>query len=437
MNQRIRKAALVSPIVHPMVFYIFHTSFPRFTLPEQWKLQFSMLLLCSFLFSLVPLLSSRKNVNTFFLFLRFIILLMAGYPLGSNLLIETLLLFGILYDLYLFFPLSVALPFSAGGTVIVFFMQRVDFIWNKVQLKPVWEDKLAALFLIAGINVFLILFNRFRKRAVESRLQFENYEETVQNLMDVNLRLQETTVKEIDEAVNTERSRIARDLHDIVGHSMVNIMMLAESIKDSLRNGRGEAQHLIKMTRDQAQMVLQDTEATLRTLKERETDRKYDIVAIKRLSGIFQKATGINVILEFRNVPFSFGEDIDRIVYRIIQECMTNAFRHGKATEIKILFWKYEREIEIFVRDNGVGVKQVMEGIGLWGIRERLTSINGELTVPRTATGFELFIRFPWPQKPKQEQEMNVDVRRRSDGREDDELRPEVIERMEQDRPKK
>jgi signal transduction histidine kinase len=71
-------------------------------------------------------------------------------------------------------------------------------------------------------------------------------------------------------------------------------------------------------------------------------------------------------------MPWNLSDEVELFVYRLIQEEMTNAFRHGKATSILIRFFFNEENLRVIVRDNGVGASQkIADGIGLSGMRER------------------------------------------------------------------
>ena len=104
------------------------------------------------------------------------------------------------------------------------------------------------------------------------------------------------------------------------------------------------------------------------------------------------------MILEYQmgDVPWSFGEDIDLAVYRMVQEGLTNAFNHGKATQIKIQFWRDRPGIGINIHDNGFGSKEMKEGIGMSGMKERIEQLGGWIRSGSTADGFELSAWFPW-----------------------------------------
>lgn len=121
--------------------------------------------------------------------------------------------------------------------------------------------------------------------------------------------------------------------------------------------------------------------------------------AIYGLTNAFQGATGIKVEVNRGNLAWTLGQRLDAVVFRCVQEALTNAFRHGKATEVSVSFWRAPDEIRITVRDNGVGVAAnvaVEDGMGLSGIRDRLREFGGALKTGNVGGGFELQARIPY-----------------------------------------
>jgi signal transduction histidine kinase len=121
--------------------------------------------------------------------------------------------------------------------------------------------------------------------------------------------------------------------------------------------------------------------------------------AIQRIAEAFQTATGVAVRIEYGNLPRFFGNGLDRFIYRFIQEGMTNAFRHGMATSIRVLFWVQDRTLSVTIHDNGRGANNLQEGIGLRGMRERVNEFSGTFKAANVADGFELIARIPIPQE--------------------------------------
>ena len=130
-----------------------------------------------------------------------------------------------------------------------------------------------------------------------------------------------------------------------------------------------------------------------------ESKRATGISAIQKLVNTFENATGVKVQVEFSNMPWSTGIETDYILYHMVQEGMTNALRHGKATLIRILFWKEDSGIRISIQDNGEGSTEIKKGIGLIGMSERIEQRGGILNAYNIDGGFELSAWVPWNQE--------------------------------------
>jgi pimeloyl-ACP methyl ester carboxylesterase len=83
-----------------------------------------------------------------------------------------------------------------------------------------------------------------------------------------------------------------------------------------------------------------------------------------------------------------------------VQEGMLNAFSHGKASAIRVSFRASEEELRVSVKDNGGGAKEVQEGIGLAGMRERIQKLGGSLEYGSSAQGFDIVMRLPLGGRP-------------------------------------
>jgi len=79
----------------------------------------------------------------------------------------------------------------------------------------------------------------------------------------------------------------------------------------------------------------------------------------------------------------------------MVQESLTNALRHGNATEISVHFWVMERSVRISISDNGMGSKEIVPGIGLAGMTERIAQIGGSMKAETTTFGFHVLAEIP------------------------------------------
>jgi signal transduction histidine kinase len=177
----------------------------------------------------------------------------------------------------------------------------------------------------------------------------------------------------------------------------MNMIMMMEAAKDLVLPEQGKLKEIIALTHRQAQKGLTETRRALKQLRPEQEEKSYGLPAIQELITVFAKVTGVTVKQEYGNFPFYFPEAVNIFLYKMIQEGLTNAFRHGNATEILVHFWIDAAEVlTIRIRDNGRGAdEEIKEGIGLVGMRERLHAITGTLEARNVLGGFEIAAHIP------------------------------------------
>jgi signal transduction histidine kinase len=171
--------------------------------------------------------------------------------------------------------------------------------------------------------------------------------------------------------------------------------MIMEAATDLVRGNRAGLEELLLKSRDQAQRGLLETRRAMRNLRSVPAVRAGGLGRVMELARIFEKATKVAVKLHFGNAPESFGALIDEVVYRTVQESLTNALRHGNATEITVSFWIVDEALRLSVADNGVGSKEIVPGIGLSGMGERIALVGGTMNVENTPFGFLVSSEIP------------------------------------------
>ena len=192
-----------------------------------------------------------------------------------------------------------------------------------------------------------------------------------------------------------ERNRITREIHDTIGYSLTNVAMMLEAAQDLAKNGPQRLLEKLRAARLQIQQGLENTRRALYLLRDKEETEPIGLPAIQRMVSVFGRASGIQVDVEYGDLPLSSGNEMDGVMFHFIQESLTNAFRHGRASLIQVRFWRQNGEYRIVVRDNGVGAENISEGIGMTGMRERLGKLGGTLTVQNAADGFEIRALIP------------------------------------------
>jgi signal transduction histidine kinase len=204
-------------------------------------------------------------------------------------------------------------------------------------------------------------------------------------------------------AVVEERTRIARELHDIVGHS-VSVMTVQTSGVRRLLNPEQEQEReallAVERTGREALAEMRRVVGTLRApgdgpvlAPQPSLSRVDDLVAHAR-------ETGLPVDLEIEGDPVSLPAGVDLTAYRLVQEGLTNAINHAAAGHAEVHVRYDDGHVEIEVTDDGRGTSGDAPsnggGHGLVGMRERVSIYGGELEAgPRAEGGFRLRARLP------------------------------------------
>ena len=201
-------------------------------------------------------------------------------------------------------------------------------------------------------------------------------------------------------AVAEERARIARELHDIVAHSVSIMVLQVGAIRHKLPEMLAEDRDALKGVERTGRGALAEMRRLLGAMR-RDGDglELAPHPGVDRLDSLLEDVgrTGLPVRLHVDGEPFPLPRAIDLSAYRIVQEGLTNAVKHAHASQVDVTFRYASDELQIEVRDNGEGVA-ASDGLGhgLVGIRERVKIYGGEMTAGAAPDGgFVLVARLP------------------------------------------
>jgi signal transduction histidine kinase len=201
-------------------------------------------------------------------------------------------------------------------------------------------------------------------------------------------------------AVAEERARIARELHDIVAHAMSVMVLQVGAVRHKLPDSLAEDRDALTGVERAGRTALAEMRRLLGAMR-RDGDEA-ELVPQPGLDGLDSLReeigrAGLPVELHVDGEPFPLPPGIDLSVYRIVQEGLTNALKHARATKADVTVRYRPGEVQLEVRDNGVG-SSTTDGLGhgLVGIRERVKIYGGEMTAGAiNAGGFVLSTRLP------------------------------------------
>lgn len=185
-----------------------------------------------------------------------------------------------------------------------------------------------------------------------------------------------------------ERARLARDLHDEMGHHLVALNLRLQLLERAASPDEGR-QHL-EQARALAGMLFSDLRNTVAGLREPSLDLRAAIEALAT------HLPGLEVELELDLEQGAVTMPEAECLLRCIQEAMTNALKHGQATRLRVSLREEAESLLLEVRDNGCAVRAPQPGgLGLRGLQERLQGIAGRLWTQQDASGFTLHAQVP------------------------------------------
>lgn len=286
-----------------------------------------------------------------------------------------------------FFIIVQVLEFVIGNDEIVsYFQSNISFAQYLSNFRPAvrsWLIGVESVMTFANIFLFflfillmVISLNNENSRILQLNLALsrKNYQ-----LHDANVKLQEygKTIKRMTEI--EERNRLAREIHDTLGHTLTGIVVSADAGKILMDVAPEEAKVRFDVIGENARQGLEDVRRSIRALRPDALEEQDLESALNKMIGNFREATGARILFEQNAGDLFLAQDEEETVYRIVQEGLTNAIRHGKATEIELVIEREDRNLRIRLTDNGIGMQEESSGFGLDYMRERVEMLKGSL----------------------------------------------------------
>ena len=176
-----------------------------------------------------------------------------------------------------------------------------------------------------------------------------------------------------------ERNRMARDLHDTLGHSFISYILGIDAVLYLMDSNTLQAKKKLEELRNYASENLDQIRETIH-----EIGTEMDILLTNNFSTIideFSEYTNTKVDFKVTGEEYVLHHSMRMALLRCLQESLTNAKRHGNATEISIQLSFFENDVELMIVDNGEGSEKVEYGFGLTSMQERLKALNGDFKV--------------------------------------------------------
>ncbi|MEU6608350.1 sensor histidine kinase [Streptomyces shenzhenensis] len=199
-----------------------------------------------------------------------------------------------------------------------------------------------------------------------------------------------------------ERLRIARELHDVIGHSMSMINVQAAAALHRLKKDPSQAEEALAAIKAGSREGLRELRATLGVL--RQVDEEAPTTPTPGLARIDELVAsaglaGLAVRIEKSGTERSLPAAVDLAAYRIVQESLTNAARHSGAGHVTVRLSYDDKQLTLAVEDDGRGPSSGPAGTagsGIAGMTERARALGGELAAQQRPGGFTVRARLPF-----------------------------------------
>jgi len=201
-------------------------------------------------------------------------------------------------------------------------------------------------------------------------------------------------------AVSDERARIARELHDVVGHSVSVMTVQASAVRRLLELDQDKEREALLVVEQTGREALAEMRRMVGVLRRpEEAPALAPQPSLEHLDKLIAQAreAGLPVVLQIEGKPEPLPAGVDLTAYRLVQEGLTNALKHARAQHAEVLVRYSDGQIELVVSDDGPGGGDGDKGgHGLVGMRERVSVYGGELEAgPRPEGGYRLRAKLP------------------------------------------
>lgn len=195
----------------------------------------------------------------------------------------------------------------------------------------------------------------------------------------MNIKLQDYAKATEKMTETRERNRLAREIHDTIGHALTGIIAGIDACFTIFDYSPEDVKKQLVVISDVARKGMKEVRRSVKALRPDALETLTLEEAIKRMIEEISTASKSKVIFNNFIDNLKFNSDEEDAIYRVIQEGITNAIRHGKATEVCVSLSKEANYIKLVISDNGIGCANIKKGFGLRHMKERVELLNGNI----------------------------------------------------------
>jgi signal transduction histidine kinase len=321
--------------------------------------------------------------------------LKVGYFLIQLSLASAIFYFGLGAAWLLLLPLSAqtVYMFSRRGILVangLIFLASLLVIYL---LSGSWSALVQSGVAFIAAMVFVVIFTRITVKELNARQEVERL---AAELRQANQKLRAYAVQVEELATLQERNRLAREIHDGLGHYLTALNMQIKAAQAVLDQDTPRVQSALSKAQALAQDALADVRRSVAALR---GEPLLNRPLPDALAALLDECRGAGLVVEL-TVQGEYRPllpQADFTLYRAAQEALTNVRKHSLASRVDVTLEYHPAEAILTIADNGVGAAQIDDvGFGLYGLRERLTLLGGSINVVTApGQGFRLEVIAP------------------------------------------
>jgi len=243
---------------------------------------------------------------------------------------------------------------------------------------------------------------RMQKEAFKtSQLHLEQLQKAHQELQLAHEQIQEGVVNTMQMMVLQERNRIARDMHDALGHSLTSLIVQLRALQYMLKEGPPLAEKAVKDMLDVAKQSLDEIRHSVHTLAIDST--RIGLATLRAFLSQTSNQTGLAIHFE-ADEEIQLEKEVVLVFYRVLQEAVTNTLRHSDATSMHVELRVCGDTLSLSIRDNGSITPRdtFYPGFGINGMKERVHAIHGTFSYTiLEPNGFQIDMNVPYHHREK------------------------------------
>ncbi|MGN7765337.1 sensor histidine kinase [Paenibacillus sp. 22594] len=220
-------------------------------------------------------------------------------------------------------------------------------------------------------------------------------QELNQELQIANTTLQEYSGKIQELTISKERTRIAQELHDSLGHYLIALNMNLEYANTVVDVDPGKAKLTINKSQELSKECILKLRKTVVLLGEERSSKELQ-QSLHEIFDNFLETNKIHFELNMDEEIEYVDSDIKNCIYKTVQESITNGIKHGEATHFSIKIHKFSDQISLLIHNNGADCTEINKSKGIQGIENRIVALGGKVDFySGGSTGFSVEASIP------------------------------------------